>query len=154
MGSGREWIQDNSITLHLLCILFLLLLHQLYLRLSGIKFWRFGTPCLKEVLENLGKGLLKMFHLNPENKKLASRLNLISISGNLLWTNPFPKSVLPWNATHTFKMMAQNALRCDNCSPRLFFPTRFTAPITVERKKEGVKDGTEEGNVWCTCFPN
>lgn len=95
-----------------------------------------------------------MFHLNPENKKLASRLNLISISGNLLWTNPFPKSVLPWNATHTFKMMAQNALHCDNCSPGLFFPTRFTAPITVERKKEGVKDGTEEGNVWCTCFPN
>ena len=95
MGSGREWIQDDSITLHLLCILFLLLLHQLHLRLSGIKFWRFGTPCLKEVLENLGKGLLKMFHLNPENKKLASRLNLISISGNLLLTNPFPKSVLP-----------------------------------------------------------
>ena len=52
------------------------------IRHSILEVW---DPCLKEGLENLGKGLLKMFHLNPENKKkLASRLNLIPISGNLL----------------------------------------------------------------------
>ena len=40
---GRECFQDDSRLLHLLCTLFLLLLHQVNLRLSSIKFWRLGT---------------------------------------------------------------------------------------------------------------
>ena len=39
---GR-WFQDDSNTLHLFCTLFLLLLHQLYLRSSGIRPQRLGT---------------------------------------------------------------------------------------------------------------
>ena len=31
---------------HLKCLLFPLLLHQLHLRSSGIRFWRLGTPVL------------------------------------------------------------------------------------------------------------
>ena len=42
------WFQDNSNTLHLLCALFLFLLHQLHLRLSGIRSQSLGTPGLKE----------------------------------------------------------------------------------------------------------
>ena len=38
-----EWFGDDSSALHLLCILFLLLLHQLHLRSSGIRPWRLGT---------------------------------------------------------------------------------------------------------------
>ena len=36
---GGEWFQDDS---HLLCTLFLLLLHQLHLRSSGLRFRRLG----------------------------------------------------------------------------------------------------------------
>ena len=44
---GEEgWFGDDSGTLHLLCTLFLSLLHQLNLRSSGIKSWRLGTPAL------------------------------------------------------------------------------------------------------------
>ena len=38
------WFGDDSSALHLLWILFLLLLHHLHLRSSGIKSWRLGTP--------------------------------------------------------------------------------------------------------------
>ena len=45
-GGGGKWLQDDSSALHFLCALFLLLLHQLYLRSSGIRSWRLGTPVL------------------------------------------------------------------------------------------------------------
>ena len=45
LGVGM-WFQDDSSALHLLCTLFLLLLHQLHLRSSGIRSWRLGTPAI------------------------------------------------------------------------------------------------------------
>ena len=44
---GGYEFQDDSNTLHLLCTLFLLLLHQLHLSSSGIRSRRSGDPCLK-----------------------------------------------------------------------------------------------------------
>ena len=41
-GAAGEWLQDDSSTLHLLCILFLLLLHQPHLRSSSIRLCRLG----------------------------------------------------------------------------------------------------------------
>ena len=43
------WFQDDSSTLHLLCTVFLLLLHQLHLKSPGIRSWRLGTPVLQPV---------------------------------------------------------------------------------------------------------
>ena len=43
-GEGESWLQDDLSTLHLLCTLFLLLLHQLYLISSGIRSLRSGSP--------------------------------------------------------------------------------------------------------------
>ena len=43
---GGGWFQDDSSALHLLCTLFLLLLHQFHLRSSGIKSQRLGPPGL------------------------------------------------------------------------------------------------------------
>ena len=40
---GGRWFRDDSSTLHLLRTLFLSLLHELYLRSSGIRSWRLGT---------------------------------------------------------------------------------------------------------------
>ena len=40
------WFGDDSNALHLLCALFLLLLHQIYLRSSGIRSRRLETPVL------------------------------------------------------------------------------------------------------------
>ena len=40
------WFGEDSRALHLLCTLFLLLLHQLHLRSSGTKSWRLRTPGL------------------------------------------------------------------------------------------------------------
>ena len=45
-GGRWRWFKDDSSTLHLLCTLFLLLLHQLHLRSSGIRSWSLGTPAL------------------------------------------------------------------------------------------------------------
>ena len=43
----------NHPTLHLLCTLFLLLLHQLHLRSSGIRSWRLGTLDLRKWSRNI-----------------------------------------------------------------------------------------------------
>ena len=48
-GSGAWFLGDSS-TLHLLCTLFLLLLHQLQLRSSDIRSHRLGTPALTQWL--------------------------------------------------------------------------------------------------------
>ena len=45
-GVRWGWFQDDSSTLHLLCTLFLLLLHQLHLRSSGTRPWNLGTSAL------------------------------------------------------------------------------------------------------------
>ena len=42
-GQQGERFWDDSSTLHLLCNLFLLLLHQLRLRSSGFRLWRLGS---------------------------------------------------------------------------------------------------------------
>jgi len=58
-GTGRgngfrmiQWFQDDSSSLCLLCTLFLLLLHQLHLRSSGIRSWLggggVGDPCQRK----------------------------------------------------------------------------------------------------------
>ena len=46
---GGKQFGDGSSALHLLCTLYLLLLHQLYLRSSGIRSQRSGIPGLKAV---------------------------------------------------------------------------------------------------------
>ena len=47
MNQGSEgWFQDYSSSLHLLRPLFLLLLHQLHLRSSGIRSQRLGIPAI------------------------------------------------------------------------------------------------------------
>ena len=43
-GSVGGWPCNDSSALHLLCTLFLLLLHQLYLSSAGIQFWSLRTP--------------------------------------------------------------------------------------------------------------
>ena len=48
LGKGRGWFGNDSSALHLLCTLFLLLLHQLHLRESGIRSQRLGAPELKD----------------------------------------------------------------------------------------------------------
>ena len=46
VGRGEGVVQDDSSVFHLSCSLFLLLLHQLHLRSSGIRSQRLGTPGL------------------------------------------------------------------------------------------------------------
>ena len=43
---GRRWFRDDSCASHLLCTLFVLLLHQLHLRSPDSRFWRLGTPAV------------------------------------------------------------------------------------------------------------
>ena len=43
-GCAGGWFQDDSSALHLLCTSFLLLIHQLQLRSSGIRSKKLGTP--------------------------------------------------------------------------------------------------------------
>ena len=48
---GMGWFWDDLRALHLLCALFLLLLHQLHLRSSGIRSQKLGTPALIQSLD-------------------------------------------------------------------------------------------------------
>ena len=65
-----EWFGDDSNTLHSLCTLFLLLLHQLHLRLLGIRFWRLGT-LKKKVCGSQGtESLLFPFQVRVINEEL------------------------------------------------------------------------------------
>ena len=47
VGMVWGWFGDDSRALYLLCTLFLLLLHQLLIRSSGIHSWSTGTPALE-----------------------------------------------------------------------------------------------------------
>ena len=54
VGSG---FQDDSRVLHLLCTLFLFLLHQFHLSSSSIRFQRLGTPGLnRNLLSHSSRG--------------------------------------------------------------------------------------------------
>ena len=59
---GR-WFQDDSSALHLLCTLFLLLLHQLHLRSPGLTSQRLGAPVLGS---NSCGNLNVLTFLNPQ----------------------------------------------------------------------------------------
>ena len=48
---------DYSSLLHLLCTLFLLLLHHLHLRSSGMRSQRLGTPTLRAVGSRMRSGV-------------------------------------------------------------------------------------------------
>lgn len=43
-GGWGEWFQDNTMALHLLCMLFLQLSHQIHLKSSSIRSWMLRTP--------------------------------------------------------------------------------------------------------------
>ena len=47
VDQGEGWFPDDPRALHLLCTFFLLLLHQLHFRSSGIRYWRLGTSALQ-----------------------------------------------------------------------------------------------------------
>ena len=72
---GGYEFQDDSNTLHLLCTLFLLLLHQLHLRSPGIRSWRFGNHCLKG----------KQTHHKSNNRAEQSMGVILPYLGELLW---------------------------------------------------------------------
>ena len=55
------WFGDDSSVLHLLCTLFLSLLHELHLRSSSIRPWRLGAPASKA----LCRGSLISEHVFP-----------------------------------------------------------------------------------------
>ena len=59
MDEGEAWFQDVSSTLYLSCTSYLLLLHQLHLRLLGIRSWSLRTPGLEQALVTFisGQGL-------------------------------------------------------------------------------------------------
>ena len=62
----EKWgrFQDDSSALHLLCTLFLLLLHQLHLRPSGIRFWSLGTPAIQYMALQSSACKLSLVELN------------------------------------------------------------------------------------------
>ena len=52
-GAGWWVVWDDSSALHLLCVSFLLLLHQLHLRSSGIRSRKLGTPGISDCHRSL-----------------------------------------------------------------------------------------------------
>ena len=58
-GSGG-WFGDDSSTLHLLYTLFLLLLHEIHLRASGIRSQRLGNPALRHFIPEVLKYIVRV----------------------------------------------------------------------------------------------
>ena len=82
LGKGA-WFQDDSSALHLLFTLFLLLLHQLHLRSSGIRSRRLGTP-LSALSPGHGyqvteaSSLFACRYLEPSNKRIIPQTETFS----------------------------------------------------------------------------
>ena len=76
---ARRWFGDDSSALHLLCPLFLLLLHQLRLRSSGIKSLKWGTPV-------------------EWRRECTQSVSMAPVNINLkiLTSAPTPGHILPW----------------------------------------------------------
>ena len=70
------WFQDDSSLLHLLCSLFLLLLHQLHLRSSGIRSQRLETPTLKQCLPSSWMWFLFSIKKTKQNKTWKSLIRV------------------------------------------------------------------------------
>ena len=84
------WFGDTPSGLHLLCILFLLLLHQLHLRPSGIRFQRLRTPALKD-----GKSGSKGIPFPEMWKQAQINSNLCAVvSRRAAWVPPPGKHLL------------------------------------------------------------
>ena len=92
---GRFW--NDSSTFHLLCTLFLFLLHQLHLRSSGIRFRRLGTPGLEQVLMGCVCVCVCVVLVDTESKMLdvylSALLTFFSVLAYLLLLPSFLLSV-------------------------------------------------------------
>ena len=73
---GCGWFRDDSSALHLLCTLFLLQLHQLHLRSSGIRSPRLGTPGLNHKLVDCCYSFVLYYLINMYNHHWASNIFL------------------------------------------------------------------------------
>ena len=133
-GRDKGWFGDDSSMFNLLCALFLLILHQLLLRSSGIRFQRLGTPlnCIIKIC--LGCCSLSMSD-SLYLWALISRNCVILISLILFSCSHLPISKktellsIPWS--HLTTVSAHKALRtykfakqvqpCKSSSARLNF---------------------------------
>ena len=102
MGVGRGWFQDDSITLHLLCTLFLLLLHQLHLRSPGIRSWRLGIPASLWLIcpfiePPFSSGQFSRIRLFVTPWTVAREASLSITNSHVLLRLMFIKSVMPSN---------------------------------------------------------
>ena len=101
METSVDWVGerfwDDSSALHLLCTLFLFLLHQFHLRSSGIRFQRLGTPALRH--SKLNRGLQNTinadFCLWWECKMVAPLKDSLAVFYKT-------KIILPYNLIITF----------------------------------------------------
>ena len=74
-GWGATQSQDDSRASHLLCILFLLLLHQFHLRPSVIRSQRSGTPGLETTMQNqTEKAWDKRKFFNPQHSVMYTTI--------------------------------------------------------------------------------
>ena len=85
-GRWGQVVQDDSSPLHLLCTLFLVLLHQLQLILSGTRFQRLGTPChsASPILNysHIVDMLTRSFVPNSEDSLSGCCMRMLEISGH------------------------------------------------------------------------
>ena len=88
LGLGGWFQEDDASTLHLLCTLFLLLLHQLHLRSSGVRSWRLGAPDLKDIVNVI------------REKPFLILIMLISKA----WCIPLEKAMAPHSSTLAWKI--------------------------------------------------
>ena len=73
------WFQDDSSLLHLLCSLFLLLLHQLHLRSSGIRSQRLEMPTLKQCLPSSWMWFLYSIYQKKKRKQTWKSLSRVQL---------------------------------------------------------------------------
>ena len=108
-----------SSTLHLLCTLFLLLLHQPHLRSSSIRSWRLGTP----VLGDQGHCLLTMSSqlLTPTGK---AQIILVGLSVK----EPMILGLV------------QGGVNGDVANPLIYYQSFPLAPSRIEGCPRGDKD--------------
>ena len=143
------WFQDDSSALHLLCILFLLLLHQFHLRSSGIRSQRFSSvtqscPTLFDPMGRQGTPGLPVHHHLPEFTHTHVHRVGDAIQPSHPLPSPFPpapnpsqhQSLFQWdNSSHEVAKAGsskkQENSRKTSISALLTMPKPLTVWITI-----------------------
>ena len=149
---GWGWFQDDSNALHLLCTLFLLLLHQLHLRSSGDRF--FGVPCSRVFKANKRYEEFPVLRLVKTLKQNYWKFLYILLSLSHFWTRwlCFGYSVKCANEQQFLSRWPYICINTTSVYSDLVWTKRKIGIVNLESWKHILIGSFSTSYMWTCCF--